>query len=222
MSDTKTEERIIEGLTLEQCVAKYEPMVHKFANSASMNSVCSNEDLCQEGRMAVVLAFQLYDESNKASLTTWVYHMVKDAILEYQKQNLSVLSGGAYLHNILRKVGQNATVEQIMEHGVSKKTALAAEYLKSSYVAEDYSELQSVIGDQEVDSKSVESFPWREQLSEEEAFAVGHFYGFFSPRMNMKDIATALGKSRKSISYMINKAIARLRHMPGIEDYWYN
>ena len=74
-----------------------------FVNAAKVNHVCSEEDLCQEGRMAIVVAYRNFDPDHGASLTTWVYHMIKSSIIEYQKHHLSVLSGGAYLQGILRK-----------------------------------------------------------------------------------------------------------------------
>ena len=37
--------------------------------------------------------------------------------------------------------------------------------------------------------------------------------------MTMREIGKHLGKSRKAVSYMINKAIVKLRHVPGIEAY---
>jgi DNA-directed RNA polymerase specialized sigma subunit len=40
--------------------------------------------------------------------------------------------------------------------------------------------------------------------------------------MTMQDIGKALGKSRKSVSYLINKAIVKLRRIPGIEEYAIN
>lgn len=210
---------VVEGITLEEAMVKYEPMVHRFANAARTNHVCSKEDLCQEGRMAIVIAFQNFDPSKGASLTTWTYHMVKDAILEYQKQHLSVLSGGAYLQSILRKAGQDASIEEIMEFGVSKKTALSATYIKDSFSTADFEELSSVIGDDGVVSASLDSFDWRPHLNDAEAFAIGNFFGFNGPRMTMQEIGEAMGKSRKAVSYMINKAINKLKRVDGIEEY---
>lgn len=209
----------IEGVTLDEALKKYEPMVHRFVNSAKTNHVCSHEDLCQEGRMAIVVAFRHFDPEHGASLTTWMYHMIKSAIIEYQKKHLSVLSGGAYLQNILRKAGQDASVEEIMDFGVSKKTALAASYVKSSYSTENYDELSSFVGEDCFEASDVESLPWRKYLNEQEIFAVGNFYGFGGEKMTMQEIGDHLGKSRKAVSYMINRALVKLRKIEGIEDY---
>lgn len=212
----------VEGITLEDALKKYEPMVHRFVNQAHTNSVCDKEDLCQEGRMAIVIAFQNYDPEKGASLTTWTYHMIKDSILEYQKQHLSILSGGAYLQGILRKAGQDATVEEIMEFGVSKQTALAATYVQDSFSSVDFDELSTIMGESGLENCAIDSLPWRDYLNETEAFAIGNYYGFNGPRMTMQDIGKALGKSRKSVSYLINKAIVKLRRIPGIEEYAIN
>lgn len=209
----------IEDVTLEEALKKYEPMVHRFVNAAKTNHVCSEEDLCQEGRMAIVFAFRYYNPTKGASLTTWMYHMIKSAVLEYQKQHLSVLSGGAYLQGILRKAGQDASVEEIMSFGVSRKTAQAANYIKTSFSTVDYDELASVMGEDCFEASDMESLPWREYLTDTEIFAVGNFFGFNGEKMTMQEIGNQLGKSRKSVSYMINKALVKLRKMPGIEDY---
>lgn len=210
---------VVEGITLEEALKKYEPMVHRFVNTAHTNHVCSKDDLCQEGRMAIVIAFQNFDPNKGASLTTWTYHMIKDAILEYQKQHLSVLSGGAYLQSVLRKAGHDASVEEIMEYGVSKRTALAASYVKESFSTADYDELSTLVGDDGFEACALDSFDWKSYLTEAEIFAVGNFYGFNGDRMTMQEIGEKLGKSRKSVSYMINKALNKLKRVPGIEEY---
>ena len=210
---------VVEGITLEEALRKYEPMVHRFVNTAHTNHVCSKDDLCQEGRMAIVIAFQNFDPSKGASLTTWTYHMIKDAILEYQKQHLSILSGGAYLQGILRKAGHDASIEEIMEFGVSKKTALAAAYVRDSFSTVDYDELSTVVGHDGVESPSIDSLDWRAYLNEAEQFAVGNYFGFNGRRMTMSEIGKIMNKSRKSVSYTINKALVKLRHIEGIEMY---
>lgn len=212
-------EKRIEGLTCDEALKKYEPMVHRFANAARTNHVCSKEDLCQEGRMAIVIAFQNFDQAKGASLTTWVFHMIKDAILEYQKQHLSILSGGAYLQSVLRKAGQDASVEEIMEYGVSKKTAMAANYVKESFSSADYDELSTLIGDDGFEKLALEQFDWKPYLNSAEIYAIGNFFGFNGQRMTMQEIGEQMGKSRKSVSYLINKALVKLRNVPGIEDY---
>jgi RNA polymerase sigma factor (sigma-70 family) len=210
---------VVEGITLEEALKKYEPMVHRFVNSAHTNHVCSKDDLCQEGRMAIVVAFRNFDPSKGASLTTWTYHMIKDAILEYQKQHLSILSGGAYLQSVLRKAGQDASIEEIMEFGVSKKTALAATYVKDSFSTVDYDELSTIVGDDGFEKYALDSFDWQSHLTEPEIFAVGNFFGFNGHRLTMQEIGEKMGRSRKSVSYLINKAIVKLKRAPGIEDY---
>ena len=210
---------VVEGITLEEALKKYEPMVHRFVNTAHTNHVCGKEDLIQEGRMAIVIAFQNYDPTKKATLTTWVYHMIKDAILEYQKQHLSILSGGAYLQSILRKAGHDASIEEIMEFGVSKKTALAATYIRESFSTVDYDELATMVGDDDVEHNALESFNWKDYLTEPEIFAVGNYFGFNGGRMTMGEIGERMGRSRKSVSYLINKALVKLRKVDGVEDF---
>lgn len=209
----------IDGITLEEALKKYEPMVHRFANAAKTNHVCSRDDLCQEGRLAIVIAYRNYDPEKGASLTTWTYHMIKDSILEYQKQHLSILSGGAYLQGVLRKAGHDASIEEIMEFGVSKKTALASTYVRDSFSTVDYDELASMVGSSDVEPNDFESLNWKAYLTEPEIFAISNFFGFNGPRMTMQEIGKLMNKSRKSVSYMINKALVKLKHIDNIELY---
>ena len=209
----------IEGLTVDDALVKYEPMVQKSVNGANTNYVCNREDLVQEGRMAVVLAFQSYNPEKGATLTTWTYHRIKDAVAEYQKRHLSVLSGGAYLQNALKKIGHDATVEELVAGGVGKKTALAASRLKDSFATADIYELENMIGSDGVSCSQLEAFNWQDYLNKQEIFAISHYFGLNEEKMSMKEIGQHLGKSRKSVSYMINKAIVKLRHAPGIEAY---
>ena len=210
---------VVGGITIEQALKKYEPIVHRFVNLAQSNSVCSKEDLIQEGRMAIVVAFRRFDPEKGASLTTWTYHLIKDAIYEYQKHHLSILSGGAYLNSVLKKAGEEASIEEIMEFGVSKQTALASAYIKSSYMTEDIDECTSVIGAEDVETETMYSFNWRPYVTDIEAFAISNFFGFNGPRMTMQEIGEKLGKSRKAVSYLLNKALVKLRRVPGIEEY---
>ena len=221
MENCKEKNEIVEGITVEQALKKYEPMVNRFVNSVHTNHVCSKEDLIQEGRMAIVVAFNYFDEEKGASLTTWTYHMIKDAIIEYQKHHLSVLSGGAYLQNVLRKAGQDASVEEIMEFGVSKKTALASIYMKNSFSTVDYDELESLIEGKPFEEVST-FLDWEKYLTKEEAFAIGSYFGFGDQkRLTKTEIGNVLGKSRKAASDIINKALVKLRKIPGIEEYAY-
>ena len=209
----------VEGMTLDEVVKKYEPLVHRFANTAQTNSVCNREDLEQEGRMALVIAFQTFDPNKGANFNTWSYHLVKDAIIEYQKQHLSVLSGGSYLQNVLRKAGRDASIEEIVSFGVSKKTAIAATYVKSSFSTVDYDELATVVGSSGLEKFDENSFDWKAHLTDEEIFVVGNYFGFSDEGLTMKEMGHRLNKSRKAISYMLNRALVKLSHAPGIEDY---
>jgi RNA polymerase sigma factor (sigma-70 family) len=210
---------LIEGLSINDALKQYEPMVHRFVNEAKTNHVCSKEDLCQEGRMAIVIAFRHFNPEYGASLTTWMYHMIKSAIIEYQKNHLSILSGGAYLQSILRKAGEDASVEEIMDLGVSKKTALASTYIKDSFSSVDYDELSSYIGDDGISIDKIESLPWRSYLNEVEIYAIENYFGFNGSRMTKTNIGEKLGRSRKAVDYLIKKALVKLRKIEGIE--WY-
>jgi len=210
---------MVEGLTLEQAVEKYEPMVHHFVNSAFTNYVCNKEDLIQEGKLAIVVAFKNFDPEKGASLTTWTYHMVRDAILEYQKHHLSILSGGHHLLSILKKAGEDASVEEIMDFGVSYQTAVAATYIKGSTVTTEYNDIAALIGAEDVESNLLNAIDYKAHLDANEAYTIFHFFGFDGQRMSLKEIGEVLGKSQRAVSYMLNKALNKLRRIPGIEDY---
>ena len=46
----------VNGLTVDEALVKYEPMVHRIVSGASTSVVCTYDDLAQEGRMAIVVA----------------------------------------------------------------------------------------------------------------------------------------------------------------------
>ena len=207
-------------MSLEQALEKYEPMIHRFLKSAKTNTACTYEDLCQEGRMAIITAYKTYDPSKGASFTTWAYHMIRDSLIEYQKQNLSLLSGGQYLHNVLKKAGEDATVEQIMSFGVSEKTARQAQILKNSYSTAPLEDLVNYISCEEDVTETVEHLDWRSVLDPLEQKIISDLFGFDGPRKSLQDIAKDLHISRKSASYHKEIALSKLRHMPGIEAYF--
>lgn len=207
-----------EKLTLEEACKKYEPIVHKFAGQARQNTVCSYDDLVQEGRMAIVTAYRTHDPS-KSSLTTWTYIIVRDAIREYQKQHLPALSGGAHLYSLMKKVGDNPTVEDITALGVRKDTAIALKNAKESYSSADFDELSGIIGQDDAYDQETESFQWKQHLNDEEIFIVERYFGFNCPQMNMGEIGEEMGRSRKSVGYALNKALVKLRKTANIEDF---
>lgn len=206
-------------LSIEKALEQYEPMIHSFLKGAKCNAVCTYEDLVQEGRAAIVVAYRNYDSEKGASFTTWVYHMVKDAIIEYQKHHLSILSGGQYLHNIIRKAGEDASTEDIMSLGVSKKTAQQATVLRQSYATAPLDELSNYIGADD-GGLNVDTLNWRSALTPIEARIIGDLYGFNGDVRSPKEVAKDLKISPKSVIYHREKALAKLRHLPGIEAYY--
>jgi RNA polymerase sigma factor (sigma-70 family) len=200
---------------------QYDKMVHKFVREAATNAVCDPEDLYQEGRLAIIKAYDSYDDSKEASFNTWAYHCVKDAILEYQKQHLGFLSGGAYLYGAMKKAGKDATIEDLMELGLSKKTALVSTYfnMKPAQYGECFNMADPK---QKAQLEELETFKldYRKYLTEKEIFAIEHYFGLrYADAITMEEIGKHLGKSRKAVSYLINQAIVKLRHINGIEMY---
>ena len=204
---------------------QYENLIHKFVGEAirksATNAVCDPEDLYQEGRMAIIRAYDTYEDEKGASFSTWVYHNVKDAILEYQKQNLGFLSGGAYLYGAMKKAGKDATIEDLMELGLSKETALVSTYFKLKPC--QYGECFNMADPKaKAQLKEIEAcqFDYRKYLTEKEIFAIEHYFGLrYADAITMKEIGQRLGKSRKAVSYLINQAIVKLRHVQDIEEF---
>ena len=200
---------------------QYDKLVHKFVREAATNAVCDPEDLYQEARMAIIQAYDSYDDENGASFSTHVYHNVKYAILEYQKQHLGFLSGGHYLYHAMKEAGEDATIEDLMELGLSKKTALASTYfkLKPAQYGECFNMADPKAAAQ---LKEIEAFKldYRKYLTEKEVFAIEHYFGLrYADAITMEEIGERLGKSRKSVSYLINQALVKLRHVEDVEEY---
>lgn len=216
------ENKIIDGLTLEDALVQFEPMVHRLVNSAKTNYVCNYEDMVQEGRVAIIEAFNNYDSDKGASLTTWVYRYISGAILDYQKANLSILSGGHYLQDALRKTGPNATVEDLLALGYTKSTAIASTYINESYTGADYDQIKDFIEDPHrmEDNLALGFFDWRKYLTEKEATVLSYIYGFDGCEpLPQTEIARKMGLNRKTIKSTIDRAINKLRHCPEIGDY---
>jgi RNA polymerase sigma factor (sigma-70 family) len=210
-----------DDVIINELLTKYESMVHGLVRKATTSAVCGYEDLCQEGRMAIINAYQTYDDNKGASFDTWVYNNIKNALLEYQKNNLGFLSGGEYLYAAIKKAGKNASVEDLMKLGLSRKTAAASFYfmLQPATYGEAFNMIDRKAAAQ---LKEIESFgsDYRKYLTEKEIFAIEHYFGLDNQDfLTMEDIGKILGKSRKAVSYLINQAIVKLRHVQGIEEY---
>lgn len=234
--------------SVEQALEQFEPMVHRFANYYSKgllsknNSLLDAEDLCQVGRMAIVVAYQMFDPKYEAQLSTWTYHKIKCAMLDYIKENYSCISGGSYVIShifALKKNGEEISVENLRKRGVSRKTAIAAlEDLPKACRPDCYG-----VGHQasfyDIESGTVEGFETDERistddidriegfrlenfkpyLSDEEYFIIKNHFGFDCDRITMEEIGSVIGKSRKAVSYALNRALVKMRHIPGIDAY---
>lgn len=234
--------------SLEQALEQFEPMVNKFANSyangllVKHNSLLDKEDLCQEGRKAIVVAYQMFNPKYEAQFSTYAYNMIRWAMLDYIKANRSHVKGGSYVVNhvlALESNGEEVTIENLIKRGVSRKTAIAGlETLRNAYrpdcygvgCSKNFYDMESGTNesfetDQRVSTDSIEHVEGlrlqdlKSYLTDEECFIVKNFYGFNCDRMTMQEIGNQIGKSRKAVSYAINRALVKIRHIPGIEAY---
>ena len=214
--------KTINGLTVEDALQQYEPMIHKVVNAAKTNYVCNYEDMVQEGRLAVIEAFNNYDANKGAALSTWMYRYISGAILDYQKTNLSILAGGHYLQDAMKKAGPDATVEDLLALGYTRSTALASTYINENYTGADFEQIKDFIEDPHRMEDNIELcfFDWRKYLTEKEATVLSHLYGFDGGEPLTKiEIGKKMGLNRHTVGDIVMRAICKLRHCPEIVDY---
>ena len=230
--------------TVEQALEQFDDMIWYFIHKVETktNAVCDVEDLYQEGRIAIMLAHASYDVKHEASFTTWVHLKIKYAILNYQKENLSALSGGAYLYQAMRnleKNGDDITVENLVKkQKLSRSTASAINHYKLSFNPVGYG-VNCVIPYQDIDTGAMEKIEWENRvdpndcfesvygfhldnykdiLTKIEYFILSNYFGFEN-EMTMNEIGQQLNMSRKAVAYTMNKALKKLRDIDGIADY---
>ena len=56
-------------------------------------------------------------------------------------------------------------------------------------------------------------------LTDQEMSIIENYFGFKEQKLTMTNMGLIMGKSRKSMSYAINKTLMKIRHIPGIEEY---
>ena len=209
-------------ITEQEALIQYEPMVRSIANSAAKTAVCTKEDLEQEGRLAIIRALRTYEPDKGASLTTWMYSNIRSAILQYQKENLYQYSGGWYLASIIRsleKRGEEPTVENLIKAGVRKPTAMASILLaQPTPVPLEELEIVDETADQALQPHT--QLPWEQYLNDEERFVVGLHFGFTEENpINVGEIANRMQRSRKFVNNVLERSLAKLRGIPGIENF---
>lgn len=233
--------------SLEKALVQFEPMIQKFARqyyhqlSKEQKIGVPFEDLCQQGRLGVILAYSRYLIQKEAQLSTFAYHYIKGAIIQYVDENSSpTVSGGKYIKDkarILEKYEGGVTIEKLVKKGTTYQTATAIQNIYSSPVrygigtnATFYNSETGAVEKYEIDKRGttkdidrVEGFhleDFKQYITDEEFFALKNHYGIGCDRMTMKEVGEHLGgKSRKAVSYMINRALNKLRHVDGIEEY---
>lgn len=232
IAQPRIEKNYIGGTDVEitdEIVAGYVNMVHKLMQKIPCNTVCNKEDLFQEGVLSIVEGLIKYDPYKGASLNTWMYHCISDRLADFCSKNFSHLSGGKYFYRAVKKwqaandTFELPTIKQLQETGVSAKTATALEY---------YWKQPSMYGPQlnMVDRETKKRFSEVEGLlpdlsqvlTSDENFAIQYYFGFHGYSLTMREIGQHLNKSRKAVSYLINKALVKIKHEPEIEAYFFN
>lgn len=217
-------EKLIEGMTVEEALVKYERMVHKAVHSAKANTVCSYEDMVQEGFMAIVEAFDKFDERKGVAFSTYVHTYINGRILDYQKKHLSFLSGGHYLQAMLKKAGPDATEADLRAMKLSEESIRAAKYIDQNYITTDLEELEFVAAENGDPSENlaIGFFDWKKYLTEKQAFVVEKYFGFGCVPITKSEIARLTNVSFKTVDATLKDALKKLKKVPGIEDYLCN
>lgn len=196
--------------TAEEAIEKYKDMVYRLVQNRPTTAVCTYDDLVQEGMLAIVNAFQTYDPKFGAGLQTWTYRRIRDSLAQYQKENLLSLSGGASQYQKMKNSG-----EETPQDAVTKR-------LVDSFTTANLDEIANVIGDENVRLESSFELPWRQYLEPDEITVLELLYGFRGPTYSLPEIGQRMGRSRKSVDYIKNKALQKLKNMEGIEDFFFN
>lgn len=215
------ENKRIDGLTVEEMLVKFEPMIYKVVNSAKTNTVCNAEDMVQEGRLAIFKAFRDYEADRKIAFSTVAHKYITTAIVDYQKKHLSILSGGSYLQEIMKKAGPDATKEDLLAMGLRQNTVHAASYIKDSFATVEYDTLYDspAVEDDFIDRLALKSFDWRQYLDEREIFVIENHFGFNGEALPSTVIGRILGVHRKTVINILNRALNKIRRAPDIGDY---
>lgn len=216
--------------SMNDTLAKYSNMVkmlvHQHIQKSSHNAVCNAEDLYSEGMLAVYEALLSFDPTKETSRKTWVVNRVKWALLEFHKYNFYATSGGSYLHTVMKDNGltEDSSFQDWIDAGVSKSVAKAAMYYKlqpSQYGAQ--LNLVDHNAKRMLNSLGGLSSELHNYLNDMECDALECYFGLNDkPRLSMRTIGVKYDKSRKAVSYMINKSLMKIRHIPGIEHYYFN
>ena len=185
-----------------------------------LSALITREDMYQEGLMYAYMALKRYDRRLGVKESAFVGRVVRDGIMEYVKRNAQLLSGATHGYNLRRKAGPDASVEDLMALGASRKTAVGA--LMLNKIPSGYGAAFNMIDhgyQKKIRDFEISQFDWRQYLTADEIFIIEHIYG-----MNDKDVMTFenigahINKSRKAVSYAHECALRKLRHVNGIED----
>ena len=227
---------------LEALIEQHTPKILKTVNLTMItwgidnnHPICEREDLIQEGKLAVIKAYDSYQDDKNASLGTWIHNQIEWAVMEYMKANFTGIHGGQYAHNIARKLknqGIEVNTDTLVEAGLSRRTAVAYlnTCLKPSSAGGASSGLRRKDDDELMKQPEKSYFQkefedcfrleYEKYLDPKESKVLASYYGLCgaTPK-TMKEIGKDIGKSGKAVSYMIEKSLVKLRHQPGIEAY---
>ena len=218
----------VEGLTVEETLHKYENMIYKFLHSekTKTNAIYNMEDLVQEGRIGIIRAFETFDESKNVSFCTYVYTYIRGAILDYQKRNMSALSGGHYLHSILRKYGEDITEADLLKLGYSKETAMAVNYFGENFTSTDIVNVQEwypADTDREYELIELSMLKWKDFVTPRQAEIISLYFGFEGEPMSWSQIGRKLGVSPSNVKenylYGLKRLTKNKTFMDGAKAY---
>lgn len=216
-------------LSFDQCLSLVNDVISYYQYQYRYLGYDACEDIMQEGRMAVLHAMELYDES-LGSFKSYAAMWIKSYVYDYVNKVVSPVSVSREVRrkiNMIRECQEKYPYADIDE--LSKMTGLSEyqvrQYMKGiskvsldAYVDED----EKISGlDMLVDNSKEEASKElvindtmkriAEMLSDKDRSVLFGYYGIGCAKKSQAEIADELGVSHQAVSKIINRIINNLR-----------
>ena len=232
-------EKRLDGLTLEETLEKYRPLIWKIIKSKGDFNLCNSDDLYQEAQIAIWRAFEKESPDCEYKFSAIVPLKIESAVDGFLRKNISPLSGGERTNYKYRKLckdlGRVPTDEELLDAHFRKSTIVGLRNLYSGKISLDcsaFDDQEKTIGEvisvNDCISKefndymsAINFFNYNQYLTELESQVITYYFGLDRKigSLTKTEIAEELNLTARNVDTTLNSALNKLRNCKDIEDY---
>lgn len=190
---------------IEEHIGLVHQYIHRLYSSDRWSY--SPDDLLQEGRLALWNALDRYDTSKGVKFGTFAYWWIRRYLIAYIKDNDGIIRVPRGVERCFTRLPLLDTYTRSGDDECVKRDANDTEFISHPAIRDDSKEIRE---SEEILGKAIQSLP----VAEQEIIR-----GLFFDNLKQVDIAQSLNISKRGMSRLVQKIIAKLRQWMDIHGF---